>query len=505
MLENARRSFQLASFTRATFSLVMLGLVSFGLTSLNIHSAHGQVVQADADYAAAGYVTPAGMAPPSMYQGPVQPVGFFSGVPSNNCDTYGGCDGGCDGMSGCDSCGTGSGGLLGRMAGGGNCGCGSGICGGGCGLSNLRHMCLFCRGSGCSACQIVGNGQILGMLSALLPYSEAGLCSQRWYDLSAEAVFLSHDTGGFNGAVTSLGNQGPIVMSLSDADAGDDLEAGVRLSGALIFGAGGNIEGTWMGGHEWSSSASVSDTGAGLYSFISDFGNLPVPGGPGFDDTDQSLRQSINATSEFDSVELNYRRRTVGPYCRFQGSWLVGLRYVKYDDGLLYSTLGTQNNTGNGNLPRFFSSDEETENKLFGAQLGFDLWWNVIPGVNVGVGAKGAWLKNDVDRHSVLTANSLGTNATPGTRTVPGGGDETGTILGEFEAKMVYRLTHSWSVKSAYYAIAVDDIAFSGVDVESSRSFADVINGNAAVLTPRSVTFDSLVVQGFSVGAEYIW
>ena len=478
MLKEARRTFRLAGFT----------LALIGLASLSGKTAFSQVVQADADYEAAGYVTPAGMVPPTMYQGSVQPVGFFSGSPANACDACSGCDSYGGDSYGCDSYGCSGG------------GCGG--AGGSGGLSNLRHFCFFCRGSGCEACQMVGNGQILGMLGALLPYSEAGICAQRWYDLSAEALFLSHDSGGFSGGVTSQGIGGPIVLSLADADAGGDTEAGLRLSGALIFGAGGNIEGTWMGGHEWNSSASFSDPNAGLFSFISDFGDLPTVGAGGFDDTDRSLTQSANFTSEFDSVELNYRRRTVGPYCRFQGSWLVGLRYVKYDDGLLYSTLGTINNTGAGNLPRFFSSDEQTENKLFGAQLGFDLWWNVIAGVNVGIGAKGAWLKNDVDRRSVLTANSIGPGATPGTETLLGG-DQNDTVLGEFEAKMVYRLTHSWSFKTAYYAIAIDEIAFSGVDVNSSRIFANV--NNTAPLTPRSLTFDSMVLQGFSVGAEYIW
>jgi hypothetical protein len=153
-------------------------------------------------------------------------------------------------------------------------------------------------------------------------------------------------------------------------------------------------------------------------------------------------------------------------------------------------------------LPRFFSSDERTENRLFGAQLGFDLWWNVVAGVNLGIGAKGAWMQNDVDRQSVLTANSIGPNATPGTATVIGG-DQNGTVLGEFEAKMVYRLTHSWSLRTAYYAVAIDEIAFSGIDVDNSRIFANV--NNNAPLTSRPVTFDSLVLQGFSIGAEYIW
>jgi hypothetical protein len=208
MPENAGRKFRIAGFT--------LALLGFAL--LSPRAAQSQVIQADADYEAAGYVTPAGMVPPTMYQGAVQPVGFFSGSPASSCDAYGGCDscpsggcdsgyGGCDGAGGCSSCSSGGCGILG--------------CGGG-GHWDLSRFCIFCRGSGCEACQLtslIGSGQILGMIGALRPYSEAGLCSQRWYDLSAEALFLSHDSGGFGGGVTSQGIGGPIVLSVADADA----------------------------------------------------------------------------------------------------------------------------------------------------------------------------------------------------------------------------------------------------------------------------------------------
>ncbi len=71
--------------------------------------------------------------------------------------------------------------------------------------------------------------------------------------------------------------------------------------------------------------------------------------------------------------EWNYRRRSMGPYCRFQGSWLVGLRYVRFDNRLVYSARGENDNTVNADLPRFFSSNDKIKNNLFGPQAGFDL------------------------------------------------------------------------------------------------------------------------------------
>jgi hypothetical protein len=340
-----------------------------------------------------------------------------------------------------------------------------------------------------------GHGYLLGALQYLRPYSEAGLCSQRWYDLSAEATFLSHSNGGLSGGLTTQGSRdviptAPIVLSLGDADAGNDIEAGMRLSASFIFGAGANIEGTYMGNNQWQSDASFSDGTPNLFSFISVFGTDPTGG---FVDTDQAFVQSVASESEFHSGELNYRRRTMGPYCRFQGSWLVGLRYVRFENGLLYSSLGDLNSPPT----RFFTSNDSIKNNLFGPQAGFDLWWNMRPGVNLGIGMKGAWVQNDIDRRIALTANSF---IPPPGASVSVIKDQDTTVMGEFEAKMAYRLSHSWTFRSAYYAIAVDDMAFGTVD----RQYILGVAGRVP-LTKPALHLNSLVVQGFSFGAEYIW
>jgi Putative beta barrel porin-7 (BBP7) len=512
--------------------VVVMATVAWVSIGVLPSSAQPPVRHADADYDASGYVVPAGMVHPSMYYqgndfGQVAQVGYLHG----GCDVMGGCDsypgGGChspatcDGMGGCGSLGCGGGGLFGADdACGGACG---GHCGGGCsgklldgGLmghlrgcgcgqcgSCLSKLCLFCRGSGCEACQLFQPRYLLGALASLRPYTEAGLCAQRWYDVSAEAVFLSHSntSAAGGGALTSrgVGPLGPIVLNAGNVDSGNDLEAGMRLSAAFIFGAGGNIEATYMGNNEWNDRAAVTDPTAGLFSFISEFGTNPGGSPAGFDDTDRSILQSVEASSEFHSAELNYRRRTMGPYCRFQGSWLVGLRYLRYQDGLMYATLGQNDNTVNANLPRFFTSDDELKNRLFGPQAGFDLWWNVTPGVNLGIGMKGAWVQNDIRRRTIFTANSINLGG-PGTSTLSTTDQDT-TVMGEFETKLAYRLSHSWTVTTSYYLIGVDDIAVGTID---NRTIRDFVTVNPSIARP-ALTFDSLTVQGIAFGAEYIW
>ncbi|NND98753.1 MAG: hypothetical protein HKN47_15640 [Pirellulaceae bacterium] len=511
-------------FTRTgRYLRTTLAAVAFATWTLAfVSSGTAQVVQADFDYEASGFVVPAGMTTGQM-DGGVMQVGYYPTAAGSSC-AAGGCDtGGCDG--GCDSMGCNGGGILGdaavtggvlrHLAGSGMAcgGCGTSGCGFCGGLSNMRHMCIFCRGAGCSVCQMIqqngrggpcglfgiGAGGIYSMLSSIQPYSKAGLCAQRWYDASLEGMFLTHSsgsTGNVNG-LTSRGISGPIVLGIDDTDAGGDLEAGFRLSGAVMLGgAGSNIEATWVGEHEWSSEATAFGNGPELFSFISEFGTSPLNG---YDDSDRSLQQSVKSTSEFDSVELNYRRRTVTPCCRFQTSWLFGLRYIRYDDSLIYSTLGENNNTVNASLPRFFNSHSRNENKMFGAQAGGDIWWNINPGISLGLGGKLGLLKNDIDSVATYTSNSLDPLATPGTVSFVDGDQDT-TVMGEFEIKMIYRLTHSWTVRSSYYLLGVDDVAFGTVDVNRIRQF---VTANPVGASQSGM--DSLTVQGFSIGGEYVW
>ena len=438
----------------------------------------------NADYDASGYVTPAGMAHPSMYQGGVVPAGmaFSPGMQGNGPTAFPGgvmpvgfmSGGQCDGdngscATGCSSCGSGisRGGLIGSHN------IGQGLLG--------RSSCLeaFCNYWSIDP-RYLGS-HLRDVCNSFRPHGE--ICGLRWYDLSAEAVFLGHTQGGGNMPVTSLGIGNPpsnVVLSLGDAKDGDELAAGVRLSGALICGVGGAVEATYMGGNKWNANAQATSAGNDLYSFISDFGDPIV-----LDDVDQSSSQSIGTESELHSIELNYRRRTMGPRCRFQGSWLLGLRYLQFTNELNYSTFNSPT--------RFFDSQDRVRNHMFGAQAGGDIWWNIYSGVRLGMGLKGAWVQNEIKRSFTVDANSIANTSINETRR---GSD----LMGEFELKFVWQFNHSWKLRTAYYVIAAEDIGFGSVDKDTVLS----LQAGGAVVNP-SYELDDLVVQGVSFGTEYNW
>ncbi|MEO9594092.1 BBP7 family outer membrane beta-barrel protein [Rhodopirellula bahusiensis] len=454
-----------------------------------------------AGYAPAGYPQP-GYAPNGVMPVGYQGGGFLGGGYAAGCDMM---NCGC-GDSGCTSgeCGSNFQGLLPAVMG--DC-CGS-CGGGGCGACGGMGSCLT-NGS-------LGQGGLLGSLNecgpgstdfgilaahiggglaalseAMRPYSEAGKSAQRWYDVSVEGLFLTQELDGFadgrvltNDGTTGTPNVADNPVLTQDDLGDDDLEAGARISFALIFGAGSNVEFTYMGGQEWEGSASATSATSSLTSIYSGYGTTPGGGYANLADF-----QQISSRSEFDSYEINYRRRTVGPYGRFQGSWLLGLRHVVFDNAFAFNGSGTPAST-----IADFQQSFDIDNRFFGPQAGVDLWWNAHPGIQLGAEVKGAWVQNDFDQ----TAR-IGT--TPGGLETRESNGQDGTFILDFQATGIYRFSHSLSLRGSYHLLTIEDVMAAPLD----NSFIDDFQNNGAGVSAPTASETSLTLNGFAAGLEYMW
>lgn len=495
------------------------------------------------DYAASGFMVPSGVRPAAMIDGmPAMPTGQMPGAQSIATTLpsaplmmpgyaptgvmpvgYHGGGGFLGGgyAAGCDTMNCGCG----------DSGCASGQCGGnfqGLLPAVMGDCCGACGGGGCGSCLTngaLGQGGLLGSINdcgpgstdfgilashiggglaqlseCLRPYSEAGKCAQRWYDVSVEGLFLTQDLDGFNDdrVLTNDGNSAVAGVAdnplLSQSDVGaDDLEAGARISFALIFGPGSNIEFTYMGGQEWDGYASVSSPTSSLRSIYSEFGNAPVGGYANLADF-----QEVISHAEFDSYEINYRRRTVGPYCRFQGSWLVGLRHVVFDNGFAFNGSGTP-----GSNIANFVQDYDLENRYFGPQAGVDFWWNARPGIQLGAEVKGAWVQNDFGQRATIGSTDTGALPVAQAQTFETGGQDGAFIL-DFQATAVYRFSHSLSLRGSYHLLTIDDVASAPLDNSFIDAYETAVGGGAALTAPSS-SETSLTLNGFAAGLEYMW
>ena len=427
---------------------------------------------------------------PASYRIPGPPPGM-----AQEPDMYGGSEGGYAGMDPsmgmpmgmdpnlpqvpCAQCGGGGGGS-------GGCSCGS--CGSGCdgGL-------VDCFGR--SPRNLLGSlrGRLSGLRGCLRPYGEGGVAAQRWYDVSAETIFLSRTSGATNFNTTSLGaNSNNFVLGTRNVPL-DDLRAGLALQGNIQIGAGSNLEVVYFGLNKWEKSAEANSNTPSLFSFLSNFGVLPANG---FDDSDRSFRHTLSYSSTLNNGEINLRRRWVEPAGFFQGSFLMGVRYMDIDEQAKFTARGQFNNTFRNNSLRFLDYTTNTQNSLVGFQVGGDLWYNVFPGIKVGVEAKTGVYNNRAHQNTAIFANSL-----PNTVTEEVLANHAAYIT-QIVPQVTYRLNHSWALRSSYQLMYIDNLALATENFNSTPPNQLGLNLGR---TPRINNDANIVLQGFTAGVEYMW
>jgi hypothetical protein len=347
-------------------------------------------------------------------------------------------------------------------------------------------MCPHCRGLGCRHCG--GRGGLLGdVLGITGPYDDGGCCATRWYDFAVDYMYLSRDTVDRGVDLTSLGVGGPdlgnpIVLSTDQLDF--DEASGFRFSGMFQVSAGGSVEFTYFGTFHWHKSASVSDPNGGLFSVVSDFGQFAQ-----FAELDNATFQRIDYSSTFDNFEINFRRRWVAPNCRYQGSWLAGVRYFKLDEDFQYVSVAD----GTADF------DVNTNNSLTGFQAGGDLWLCVVPGLRLGGEFKAGIFGNHASQGTTITATSL-----------PEAFEESVVVndvafVSNLDLMMLYRLNYNWTFKLGYQFLFVDGVALASENFNPTPPavFAGV-PGN--IIREETINDNGNVFyHGLMIGAEFLW
>jgi hypothetical protein len=333
----------------------------------------------------------------------------------------------------------------------------------------------------------------LGALRGILrPYGEGGIATQRWYDASAEAIFLKRTKGPSDFVVSRDGIQGPVALSTDAVDL-DKLRAGLAAQINVATGPGSSLEFGYFGLNDWDRTASTEDNNQPQYfSFLSDFGVVP-PGG--FPQTDGSAVHSLRYQSTLNNGEINFRRRWAEPYGFWQGSFLGGFRYFDLDEVANFSARAPLNAPA-----RSLDYYVRTSNNLFGFQLGGDLWYNLLPGVKVGGELKAGVFHNDSGVKSALDWTPATDTFTNYQESLTGQGRTAYIVQSSLQA--YYRVTYSWALRSSYQVLYVDGLAFAA---ENFNGDPPALFLPTSVRTPFINNKSIAVYQGFTVGAEYTW
>jgi len=356
--------------------------------------------------------------------------------------------------------------------------------------------CDHCGGAGCPHCPSLQGGHHGGLFHDLFgwlaPYPDGGCGAPRWFDYSLEYMYLNRETTVSPGIdLTSAGILGPTVLSTDDLDF--NASHSFRFTAMLQAGAGSNWEFNYFGLHFFNAEASVIDDTNSLFSVFSDFGTNPFLG---FEATDESDFQAIQYDSDFDNFEINFRQRWNAPNCRYQGSWLVGVRYFKLEENFFYlAQADTFNGLPGPRQQAVFVTD--VNNSLTGAQIGGDLWACIVPGVKVGGEVKAGVYGNHAGVDNLIISSSV---------PAPFEEDLNQTdvaFIGEANFQALYRISYNWTLKFGYTLLYADGVALAPNNFNTTPPavlFPTPENREAFIDTNSSVFY-----HGFTGGVEFLW
>jgi hypothetical protein len=327
-------------------------------------------------------------------------------------------------------------------------------------------------------------GHLRGLLGLIGPYADGGCCAPRYYDFSVEAMWLQRD-GERDVPLASQGVGGPIVLSTDDFRF--DERPSFRFSAWLQFRSMGNLEFNYYGLFHHGDQVQVNDPGDNLFSALSNFGQVP-PGGFLEDSNAAYVRQELSST--FDNFELNYRRHWQGPDCRFQGSYILGVRYFKFDEDFDFISVSTLNSAQ-------LRYHVDTDNSLVGPQTGGDIWVCIIPGLRMGAETKFGVFGNHASQGTRLTATSLG-----GVPFTESAGSDDVAFVGDASVFLTYRINYQLNLKLGYNALYADGLALGGENFNPTPPNV-LLPGSSRVASINDN--GSIFYTGASIGMEYNW
>lgn len=298
-----------------------------------------------------------------------------------------------------------------------------------------------------------------------------------WY-ASAEFVPLIRDQDE-SIAFQSLGT-GTQNIALGTGDFEHNFAAGGRVTLGVALTDEYRLEGTWLGAHSWDDRALINDDspnpagGNGrLYSIFTNFGR---PAQIGLDFNRQAL---IEMESDFQSGEINIRKRLLLPPGPFEANALIGARILQIDDGFRYFSAselplvgGTTNNLAT-----------QTSNDLVGIQLGLQGQWLTTNCSWIDLDLKGALCNNSaeqVTRYDVTDAGGTATTIGTAERDVT-------SFAGEVAVWFNYQMTRSITIRAGYQSLWVTGLALA--DENAAQPLSNLSLGGPLLEHDGQITY----------------
>jgi hypothetical protein len=268
-----------------------------------------------------------------------------------------------------------------------------------------------------------------------------------------------------------VGPLGPTALSTSDL--GPEFDAGGKFTFGRRLGCY-RVEGTYLGNYEWADAAVV--TGAGdLSSLLSGFAN---PVDPLLDNND--LVQIANQ-SRMQSYEANVRYWIEMPPGPFDVSLLVGARYMQ---------IVEQFNFRSESAAAINAVEVDTDNDMWGVQIGIAGDWLIHPRFWINLDLKGAMFDNQASQNTSYTIDAAAPIPTAAAQ------DRTSWL---FDLSLVghWQMTPTMVFNIGYQATWVEGVAIAYENLQTDNTL--LVNG-PGVLDDRG----RLVYHGPVIGLTWM-
>ncbi len=321
-------------------------------------------------------------------------------------------------------------------------------------------------------------------------------CGPHYFDVAFETVWLSPEElfGPEVMPFTSVGiGSAPGVPAtdvappqLDPSGQESEYEPGWSIAVRYDLGALSVIEATYMGLYDigftqTASSVELSGLGSQLFSVFSQYGFDPaIP----IAELDEADFQTLDYQSDLQSTEISYRRYWVGHRTAISGTYLLGARYVRMTEDLIFTAIAgdESNNVTFG-----------SKNDLVGFQLGGDAWACVRQGLRFGCEGKAGVYNNRFKFNSGTTVTSVDSNFAP-----PEAGNNV-SFVGQGDVSFVADILPSWSIRGGYQIMYLSSIVTVGNNLVTSQ-FSEI-----PVDPPPLATEGHAFYHGFHGGLEYVW
>ena len=310
-----------------------------------------------------------------------------------------------------------------------------------------------------------------------------------YFDVAIETVFLTEEElfGNLPAFAATIDPGGAVTEYFLIADDYDnEYDAGWRITGRYDLGPLSVFEIGYQGMYDVGfSQTAVSTQGFELFSMFSDYGNDPAGGILGLEPANSvNLRYS----AKLQGAELNYRRYWVGFGPRVTGTFLMGFRYFRLDENLMFNTV-----IAGVNPPPALDEASRTwsgSNDLLGFQIGGDGWLGLRQGLRLGLESKVGLYNNRIDFRHIGSFPAGGDLDSFNVET----SDDHVAFAAEARMMMVADILPSLSIRLGYEALYMNNLATVAGNVDPSD-----ITSTAVLAT------DDGLWHGFNGGIEYVW